>query len=68
VRRRDLLGDRDRLVQVLGLDEVVTAERFLGLGERAVGVYPPYAEYQRRTERLIPVFLLSRAGTAGGAG
>jgi deazaflavin-dependent oxidoreductase (nitroreductase family) len=36
--------------------------------DRAVGVYPPYAEYQRRTERLIPVFLLSRAGTAGGAG
>jgi deazaflavin-dependent oxidoreductase (nitroreductase family) len=25
--------------------------------ERAVAAYPPYAEYQERTERLIPVFL-----------
>src|SRR2546421_7157109 len=28
-RRGHVLGDRDRLVQVLGLDEVVAAERFL---------------------------------------
>lgn len=28
--------------------------------ERAVAAYPPYAEYQERTERLIPVFLASR--------
>ena len=27
--------------------------------ERAVEVYSPYAEYQARTERLIPVFLAS---------
>jgi deazaflavin-dependent oxidoreductase (nitroreductase family) len=26
--------------------------------ERAVGVFPNYAEYQERTERLIPVFVL----------
>jgi deazaflavin-dependent oxidoreductase (nitroreductase family) len=25
--------------------------------ERAVAAYPPYAEYQERTERVIPVFL-----------
>ncbi len=25
---------------------------------RAVAAYPPYAEYQERTERLIPVFVL----------
>jgi F420H(2)-dependent quinone reductase len=25
--------------------------------ERAVAVYPPYAEYQRKTSRTIPVFL-----------
>jgi len=25
--------------------------------ERAVAAYPPYAEYQAKTERLIPVFL-----------
>lgn len=27
---------------------------------RAVEAYPPYAEYQVRTQRLIPVFLLER--------
>src|SRR5579872_1980236 len=32
----DLGGDADRLVQVLGLDQVVAAELFAGLGERAV--------------------------------
>jgi F420H(2)-dependent quinone reductase len=26
--------------------------------ERAVAAFPPYAEYQRKTEREIPVFLL----------
>ena len=25
--------------------------------ERAVAAYPPYAEYQQRTERQIPVFV-----------
>jgi deazaflavin-dependent oxidoreductase (nitroreductase family) len=30
--------------------------------ERAVAAYPPYADYQRRTERLIPVFLLEPPG------
>ena len=29
--------------------------------ERAVAAYPPYADYQRKTERRIPVFLASRA-------
>jgi deazaflavin-dependent oxidoreductase (nitroreductase family) len=27
--------------------------------DRAVEAYPPYAEYQERTERVIPVFLAS---------
>lgn len=26
--------------------------------ERAVAAYPPYAEYQERTERVVPVFVL----------
>src|SRR3954465_7089803 len=30
--------------------------------ERAVAAYPPYAEYQERTERRIPVFVASRRG------
>jgi len=28
--------------------------------DRAVAAYPPYAEYQTRTDRQIPVFLASR--------
>ncbi len=28
--------------------------------ERAVAAYPQYAEYQRKTDRLIPVFLAER--------
>ncbi len=30
--------------------------------ERAVAAFPDYADYQRRTDRLIPVFLLEPAG------
>ena len=29
--------------------------------ERAVAAYPPYAEYQERTERVIPVLVARRA-------
>ena len=29
--------------------------------ERAVAAYPPYAEYQEKTSRTIPVFIASRA-------
>ena len=28
--------------------------------ERAVAAYPPYAEYQERTDRVIPIFVASR--------
>jgi deazaflavin-dependent oxidoreductase (nitroreductase family) len=28
--------------------------------ERAVAAYPPYADYQKRTDREIPVFIASR--------
>ena len=30
--------------------------------ERAVAAFPPYAEYQTKTDRLIPVFLVERKG------
>ena len=30
--------------------------------DRAVAAYPPYADYQRRTDRLIPVLLAERRG------
>ncbi len=29
--------------------------------ERSVAAYPPYAEYQQKADRLIPVFLLEPA-------
>ena len=29
--------------------------------ERAVAAFPPYAEYQQKTERVIPVFVARRA-------
>jgi F420H(2)-dependent quinone reductase len=29
--------------------------------DRAVAAYPPYADYQQRTERLIPLFVLEPA-------
>jgi F420H(2)-dependent quinone reductase len=29
--------------------------------ERAVAAYPPYAEYQEKTDRTIPVFLATRS-------
>ena len=28
--------------------------------DRAVAAYPPYAEYQQKTQRMIPVFLATR--------
>ncbi len=40
--------------------EVTGAER-AEWWERAVAAYPPYAEYQQKTERQIPVFVLERA-------
>jgi F420H(2)-dependent quinone reductase len=30
--------------------------------ERAVAAYPPYADYQKRTDREIPVFVATRKG------
>ena len=32
--------------------------------ERAVAAFPPYAEYQEKTSRQIPVFVLEPAGNA----
>jgi deazaflavin-dependent oxidoreductase (nitroreductase family) len=30
--------------------------------ERSVAAFPPYAEYQTKTDRVIPVFVLERVG------
>jgi F420H(2)-dependent quinone reductase len=34
--------------------------------ERAVAAYPPYADYQVKTERQIPLFVVERAATEHG--
>lgn len=39
----------------------VTGDERATWWERAVAAYPPYAEYQQRTERVIPVFIAGRA-------
>ena len=40
----------------------VTGDERAAWWERAVAAYPDYADYQKRTERTIPVFVASRAG------
>jgi deazaflavin-dependent oxidoreductase (nitroreductase family) len=39
----------------------VSGEERAAWWERAVAAFPPYAEYQQRTDRLIPVFVLEPA-------
>jgi deazaflavin-dependent oxidoreductase (nitroreductase family) len=34
--------------------------------ERSVAAYPPYADYQKRTDRQIPVFVLEPLGSEAG--
>lgn len=38
---------------------LVTGDERSGWWERAVEAYPPYAEYQEKTDREIPVFIAS---------
>ena len=38
----------------------VTGEERAAWWERSVAAYPPYAEYQQKTDRLIPVFVLEK--------
>jgi F420H(2)-dependent quinone reductase len=40
----------------------VTGEERAAWWARAVAAFPPYADYQKKTERLIPVFVLEPAG------
>lgn len=44
-------------VQVRELDGAERAQWW----QRAVAAFPPYAEYQQKTDRTIPVFLATRA-------
>jgi deazaflavin-dependent oxidoreductase (nitroreductase family) len=38
----------------------ITGDERAAWWERAVAAYPPYAEYQQKTDRLIPVFVLEK--------
>jgi deazaflavin-dependent oxidoreductase (nitroreductase family) len=40
----------------------VTGEERAAWWEHAIAAFPPYAEYQKRTDREIPVFVASRKG------
>jgi F420H(2)-dependent quinone reductase len=50
-----------------GVAREVTGEEREQWWERAVAAYPPYAEYQEKTDRVIPVFVVERAGTVNPA-
>ncbi|WP_100498944.1 nitroreductase family deazaflavin-dependent oxidoreductase [Geodermatophilus chilensis] len=50
-----------------GVAREVTGEEKRQWWERAVAAYPPYAEYQQRTDREIPVFVVERADPANPA-
>jgi len=39
---------------------VATGEEHVGLWEQMAQVYPPYREYQKKTEREIPVAVLEK--------
>ncbi|EST38821.1 nitroreductase [Streptomycetaceae bacterium MP113-05] len=41
-----------------------TGEEKAAWWQRAVEAFPPYAEYQEKTDREIPLFILERAATA----
>ncbi len=50
-----------------GVAREVTGEEKRQWWERAVAAYPAYAEYQQRTDREIPVFVVERADPANPA-
>ena len=64
----NLKADPDALMVQDGADRFDAHARELEGGERelwwerAVQAYPDYADYQRRTDRLIPVLLAERCG------
>lgn len=51
------LRDRDQVTEMRAR-EVTDPEERARLWAAAVEAYPPYAEYQQKTDRIIPVFAL----------
>jgi len=39
----------------------LSGDETVNLVDRAVEAFPPYADYQRRTERVIPVLIATRS-------
>ncbi len=64
----NLIADPDHLELQDGPDRFPIRVRELHGDERAewwpraVAAFPPYAEYQKKTDRTIPVFLATRSG------
>ncbi|MEU3278985.1 nitroreductase family deazaflavin-dependent oxidoreductase [Streptomyces antibioticus] len=52
---------RDRTVKQDMTAREVTGEEKARWWERAVAAFPPYAEYQKKTDREIPLFVLTPA-------
>ena len=46
--------------QVVGVSRTTEGEERLRLWKKALEFWPPYADYQKKTEREIPVFVLTR--------
>ena len=57
----NLRANPDEVVIQDGAERFPVRVRELRGEERAVAAYPPYADYQSKTERRIPVFLASHA-------
>lgn len=55
------IRDRDKVYRMRAREVVDPGER-ARLWQLAVEAYPPYQEYQARTERLIPLFTAEPAG------
>lgn len=46
--------------------EIITSDERQTWWDRGVEIYPPYAEYQDKTDRLIPVFVARRTQQPSG--
>ena len=57
---RHSLPDIGEFVEIDTEVRLVTGDERAEWWERAVAAYPPYAEYQEKTEREIPVFVARR--------
>jgi deazaflavin-dependent oxidoreductase (nitroreductase family) len=63
VRAHPLVEVQDGPVRRDMIAREITGEEKALWWERAVAAYPPYADYQAKTKRIIPVFLLEPVET-----